>query len=402
MASIVLASTWRDRHTGNTAMIRLLASWSLIGALSAPACAGEAPEPPAPAVAQGGAAPGGDAHVTEAFAPVRARIQGWLDRGYYTGASLIVVQDGRTLVELRCGNHAETTVEYLASAGKWLAAATIMALVDQGKLSLDDPASRWLGGFDAVKGGATLRQMLAHTSGYPAYQPSGQPRDDYQTLAESVAHLAPLPPDSAPGTHWNYGGLAMQAAGRMAELASGEDWETLFQRTIARPLGMTDTHFTPVDGGLGHSPMLGGGARGSLRDYLRFLAMLAAGGVAPDGRRVLSAAAIAHLQADQVGAAELPPGRFPGTASRPAHHGIYGLGEWRELVDADGRALLVSSPSWAGTYPWLDHRHRLYACLLAHVRGESAGRDHFNPMSASAELPDLVAEAVTWLAADRK
>lgn len=356
-----------------------------------------AAEPAVPAPAAAGA---GDAAAPDAqpFAAVHARIQGWLDRGYYTGASLLVVRDGRTLFSQRFGDHGDTSVEYIASAGKWLAAAAIMAVVDAGRLGLDDAAGARLPGFDAVKGRATLRQMLAHTSGYPPYQPEGQRRDDYQTLAESVAHLAPLAAAAEPGTRWAYGGLAMQAAGRMAELATGEDWEALFQRTIAEPLGMTDTHFTPVDPGLGHSPMLGGGARSTLRDYARFLAMLAAGGLAADGRRVLSTAAVVQLQADQVGDAAIEPGNFVTSVRKATHHGIYGLGEWRELVDADGRALLVSSPSWAGTYPWLDHRHGLFGCFLAHVRGDRAGKDHFNPMYASAELPELVAQAVAGIA----
>jgi CubicO group peptidase (beta-lactamase class C family) len=50
-----------------------------------------------------------------------------------------------------------------------------------------------------------------------------------------------------PGERFEYGGLAMQVAGRMAETATGKDWETFFQERIARPLGMTNTHFTPVD-----------------------------------------------------------------------------------------------------------------------------------------------------------
>jgi CubicO group peptidase (beta-lactamase class C family) len=334
--------------------------------------------------------------LTAAFSPVASRIQGWIDRGYYTGASLVVVRDGATLCERRFGDHDASTVEFIASAGKWLAAATIMAAVDAGRLSLDDTAHRWLPGIDGVLGRATLRQMLAHTAGFQTYQPAGNPADRYQTLSEAVEHIVPLPPAAEPGQRWVYGGLAMQVAGRMAEVASGEPWPALFQRTIATPLGMTATTFTPVDAGVGHSPMLGGGARSTLADYARFLAMLSHDGM-HQGRRVLSTAAIAAMQADQVGAAAIPPDNFVTSVRGASHHGIYGLGEWRELEDPAGRVLLVSSPSWAGTYPWIDHRHRLFGVFLAHVRGPAASRDHFNPMFASAELPLLVEQAVRQL-----
>ena len=327
------------------------------------------------------------------FSPTLTLIHSWLTHGYYTGASLLIVQDTHPLLDLRFGDHTDATVAFIASSGKWLAAATLMTLVDQGLLHLDAPASRVLPELGPTLGRATLRQLLAHTSGYPAYQPDGRHRDDYQLLSESVAQLDPLAPLAEPGRRWVYGGLAMQAAGRMAEVVTGEPWEALFQRLIAAPLGMTETRFTPVDGGIGHSPMLGGGARSSVRDYARFLAMLLAGGVAADGRRVLSPAAVAELQADQVGAAEVPADNFVWQVRGKTHQGIYGLGEWREVVEG-GRALVVSSPSWAGTYPWIDHRHHLFGFFLAHVSGEAAGRDRFNPMVESARLVELVAGAV--------
>ena len=94
----------------------------------------------------------------------------------------------------------------------------------------------------------------------------------------------------------------MQVAGRTAELAGHADWETLFQDRIARPLGMANTHFTPVDSAPGHSPMLGGGARSTLNDYSHFLAMISQNGVY-GGRRILSESAVTEMQADQVGRA---------------------------------------------------------------------------------------------------
>ena len=324
------------------------------------------------------------------FAPVTAKIQGWVDRGYYPGAGLIVAQNNRVIYNRCFGTYQPDTEVYIASAGKWLAAATIAVLVDRGKLAWDDPVSRWLPEFKDAKGKATLRQLLSHTSGFPAYQPDNAPPDNYQTLAESVAHLVPLPPAALPGERFDYGGLAMQAAGRMAEMASGKDWETLFQETIARPCRMTRTHFTPVE--RGHIPMIGGGARSTLQDYSHFLQMIANDGVF-EGKRVLSAKAIHEMQADQVRGAKVSPGKeFVERARGLTHQSIYGLGEWREMLDAKGAALLISSPSWAGAYPWIDKRRHLYGFFIAHVAGPTAAQDKFDSFYSSPVLAPMIAD----------
>jgi len=289
-----------------------------------------------------------------------------------------VAKDNRVVYERCFGSYTPDTVVLIASAGKWLAAATIMSLIDEGKLSLDDPASKWLPELkEDPKGRATIRQMFSHTSGYPAYQPDDQPVDKYQTLTESVAHIMPLPPVTLPGERFDYGGLAMQVAGRMAEVAAGKDWETLFQERIAQTAGMTKTHFTPVDQGGGHSPMLGGGARSTLHDYAAFLSMIANDGVF-EGRRVLSEKAVVEMQADQLGSAQIKRDEFVERLRGQTHNGIYGLGEWREQLDEQGRAVLISSPSWAGAYPWIDKTCGVYGMLITHVgEGPSVARTSF-------------------------
>jgi CubicO group peptidase (beta-lactamase class C family) len=340
------------------------------------------------------------AHAVSDFSPVTAQIESWVSKGYYPGASLIVYKDAKLVYEKYFGTYKPETVAFIASAGKWLAAATIASVVDEGKLSWDDPVSKWLPQFTDSKGKATLRQLLSHTSGYPDYQPKGAPVDNYQTLTESVAHIQPLPADTDPGTHFHYGGLAMQVAGRMTELATGKDWETLFQERIAKPLGMTATHFTPVDNGGGHSPMLGGGARASLGDYGKFLQMISGNGVF-EGKRILSAKAIREMQADQVRGAAVEPGaEYVEKARGETYSGIYGLGEWREKLNARGAAVLISSPSWAGAYPWIDKEHGVYGFFLAHVDGGPAGRDHFNSFYASPILPMLVGQAIDRASSD--
>lgn len=327
------------------------------------------------------------------FSALSDRIQNWVDKGYYPGASCLIAKDNKVVYEKYFGSYNPDTVVFIASAGKWLAAATIAAIVDEGKLSWDDPASKWIPELNDNKGKATLRQLMSHTAGYPDYQPSNRRRDDYQTLIESVRQIVPLEPNDIPGAKFQYGGLAMQVAGRMAELATGKDWETLFQEKIAKPLVMKNTHFIPVDPGGGHSPMLGGGARSTLRDYANFLSMIHNNGIF-DGKRILSEKAIAQMQADQIRGAKLTKPEFVETVRGNTHNGVYGIGQWREVLDDKGNAMLISSPSWAGTYPWIDKACNVYGIFLTHVDTKIANPAGFSAFYSSPVLPMMVREAV--------
>lgn len=324
------------------------------------------------------------------FTFLQQNIKDWVDSGYYNGASIIIVKDDQKICEKYFGNYTPSTVEYIASAGKWIAVATIAAVVDEGKLNWDDKANKWLPELTGSKGEATLKQLLSHTAGYPDYQPENKPVDIYQTLKESVAHIVALPADTLAGTKFKYGGLAMQVAGRMAELATGKDWETIFQEKIGLALGMASTHFTPVDSSGGHAPLLGGGARTSLGDYSNFLSMLMQEGLYK-GKRILSRASIHEMQADQVANAIVHPGEFVEKVRANQRKDIYGLGEWREEVNGQGEATLISSPSWAGAYPWIDKANNLFGFFLTHISNFKRG---FNSFYASPVLPLLVRDAI--------
>ena len=323
------------------------------------------------------------------FSYMDRKITGWVDSGYYKGASIIIVKDNRVIHKKYFGTYNPQSVAYIASAGKWLAAATVAAVVDEGKLSWDDPVRKWLPEFKDIKGEATLRQLLSHTAGYPDYQPNGNHPDNYQTLKESVANIVYLPADTSPGTRFKYGGLAMQVAGRMAELATGKDWEAIFQEKIAGPLHMNLTHFTPVSEVDGQNPMLGGGARASLQDYSNFLNMIIHNGIF-EGKRILSADAIREMQANQVGDAKVTDEYVKNTRASNRKD-IYGLGEWREETDVKGNAVLISSPGWAGAYPWIDKKNHVYGFFLARVAEIKNG---FNSFYASPVLPLLVRDVL--------
>jgi len=318
------------------------------------------------------------------FSALDREIRSWIDSGYYAGAAVKIIPKNQPVFEEYYGGYSDTTALHVASAGKWVAAAVIAVLADQGKLSWDDKVSRYIPEITDGKKEATLRQLFSHTAGYPDYQPEGKRRDDYPTLQEAVSQIAPLPADTLPGTRFKYGGLAMQVAGRMAEIATGKDWETLFRENIARLLGMEHSYFVPVSTEPGFNPMLGGGFRTCLKDYMNFLRMMADNGRF-NGKQVLSAEVVAEIEADQVKTARVIQPEYVLKSKGNAHTAIYGLGVWREELDENGRATLISSPGWAGSYPFIDRKTGTYGFILAKI-SEKGLKEGFSGFYSSARL----------------
>lgn len=328
------------------------------------------------------------------FTPLDSIICSWMDKGYYPGGAICVVKDDSVVFEKNYGSVTGETKVYVASAGKWVAAAVIGAVVDRTDLGWDDPIEKWLPPFKGdVKGTISLRRLLSHTSGIRPYLP--EPRvDNYNHLDSAVTEILPLDTVFTPGTRFEYGGLAMQIAGRMAEVAMGEEFEALFQRLIACPLGMAHSHFTPVNTDGGHAPMLGGGLCTTLNDYIRFLNMIFHNGTFK-GEEILKLETVKEMQADQVGDALVAPGEYVERGVGQHHTSIYGLGEWRELIDKNtGEAYQISSPGWAGAYPWLNKRDGVYGFFIAHVKGGANKEDGFSSFYGSSILSKTVTEIV--------
>lgn len=329
------------------------------------------------------------------FTPLDSIVTSWMNKGYYPGASICVVRDDSVIFQKNYKNFTPDTKVYVASAGKWVAAAVIGAVVDCTELDWNDSVKKWIPEFkNDIKGMITLRQLLSHTSGVRPYLP--EPRvDNYNHLDSAVMEILPLDTVFTPGTRFEYGGLAMQIAGRMAEKAMNKEFEELFQELIARPLRMKNSHFTPVNTDGGHAPMLGGGLCTTLHDYMRFLDMIYHNGVFEE-KQILKPETIHEMQADQVGNAEVHPGEYVERALKKHHTGIYGLGEWRELIDkATGEAYQISSPGWAGAYPWINKQDRVYGFFIAHVQGSSQKEDGFSSFFGSPVISQTVSNIIS-------
>jgi CubicO group peptidase (beta-lactamase class C family) len=153
----------------------------------------------------------------------------------------------------------------IASMTKPITALAIMMLVDEGKLSVDDPVEQHLPEFRGQmlvtareQGTVTLkkpprpiaiRDLLTHTSGLPGGFPEGL-SDLYLrrnlTLKEAVFVSSQRPLDFEPGSKWSYCNAGIDTLGRIVEVASGEGFESFLAKRIFQPLGMKDTSFYPT------------------------------------------------------------------------------------------------------------------------------------------------------------
>ncbi len=286
-----------------------------------------------------------------------------------SGITVMVFLRGQMLYRVDQGDIAHDAQLPIASASKWMAAALVMSVVDEGKLSLDEPIGKRLPEFTGDAGAITLRQIPSYTSGQGSLRGLVDLRQNPAiSLAESARQIAAIPLQDKPGTVFKYGSPALQVAGALVEQATGESWSQLFAERITQPLGMTHTAWgNPLRPYMSpsavHNPNLQGGVVTTAEDYSKFLTMLAAGGVYRD-HRVLSSQAVAAMETAQTRG--LPKGFMPpGGASADVE---YALGNWCEISEADGTCRMVSSPGALGTYPWIDRKNGIYGIFFMRRR----------------------------------
>lgn len=281
---------------------------------------------------------------------------------YDDGVAVLVTQQGKVIYKKELGLHVEDK-KLIASCSKWLSAAVIMSLADDRKLSLNDTIGKYLPVFTKYqKGNITIRQLFSHTSGFPGNSPERYEFDRSLTLEQAVNAIAEnTAMIHAPGEAFNYGGVSMHIAGRIAEVVTGKDWQALFNEKIGRPCDMTANYIIMSF----RNPMIAGGVRTSAADYIHFLQMIVNKGVY-NGKRVLSEAAIATMLQDQTGGAQIentpyPKNPFSPTPDAPVR---YGIGNWIDVRSTEGKILETSSPGAFGTHPWQDEVHHVAGIIF--------------------------------------
>jgi CubicO group peptidase (beta-lactamase class C family) len=282
--------------------------------------------------------------------------------GKIPGAILLIEQHGTPVYSESFGVRnvatklpiTKDTIFRLYSMTKPITSVAAMMLVDEGKLKLDDPLSKYIPSFASVKVGIekkadngekalelvplarpiTIKDLMQQTSGitYGFYGDS-LVRKTYQehtiyagnpTTAEFTERIAQLPLAEQPGTLWDYG-HSTDVLGSVIEAVSGQTLLQFEKQKLLDPLGMVDTSFYVTDPkkfdriarpmpndsdfrvGFESDPEKpmkwesgGGGMVSTLSDLTPFLRMLLAGG-SLDGKRYLSPESFKRMTSDQIG-----------------------------------------------------------------------------------------------------
>jgi CubicO group peptidase (beta-lactamase class C family) len=264
-------------------------------------------------------------------AEIRDSVEAWRSRNHQpTGLVLGVYSHGKviltqTLGTLRLGSSEPVTARsifHMASVTKPFVATAVMQLVDQGKVNIEAPVTRYLPYFkmhDPLAPSITVKQLLTHTAGMPDVTDYRWEHPEYDdgSLERYVRGLADSTLVFAPGTRWQYSNIGFEVLADLIAKVSRESFEEYLQRHIFTPLGMKQSTLlmTDVDSvnlARGHVRDTTGRAvlssvypynrphaasstlHSNLTDMLRWVAMNLRRGEL-NGRRILSAAAIDQM-----------------------------------------------------------------------------------------------------------
>ncbi len=312
------------------------------------------------------------------------------------------------------------TVGLIASMTKALTSVAVLQLMEQGKVDLDEPASKWLPelgavqvleGFDAAGDAVlrapirpiTLRHLLTHTSGF-GYEFLSEDLQRYQ-LAQGIPELLSgrkaalrLPLLFDPGENWGYG-IGLDWAGLVVEAVSGRSLGEYLAQHVTGPLDMTDTAFrlTPSmrermarihqrgeDGSLlpldlempqdAEFEMGGGGLYGTAGDYIKFVRMILNRGEGAHGR-ILQPDTVDMLSCNHIGELEVGPSKTANpllTNDFELPPGISHKWGLAAMINLD--PLPTGRPSgslmWAGlanSYFWIDPHNGIAGVMLTQI-----------------------------------
>ena len=367
---------------------------------------------------------------SERLRRIHEAIQRHIDAGEISGAVTLVAGRGRIvhfeahgLMDIESKRPMEKGAIFrIASMSKPITGVAVMMMMEEGKLRLSDPVSRFLpefketkvavprgrpGGFYVVPAARelTIRDLLTHTNGLMTGgigSKAGPPRPAAgDTLATYIPRLAAVPLDFQPGAQWAYSGYAgPDTLSRIVEIVSGQPYDEFLRKRLFEPLWMKDTFFYPPDD---RRPRLvtlyskspnglvraenqdgfslktyfsgGGGLMSTAEDYLQFAQMLINGGEL-NGRRLLSPRTVDLMASNHVG------DMFNGKLGRPAHGMGYGL-----LVgiveDSVAAGLRVSNGSFGwdgafGTQTWIDPKEKMVTIVMIQTQVVPVQRDFDN------------------------
>jgi CubicO group peptidase (beta-lactamase class C family) len=171
-----------------------------------------------------------------------------MQRQHIPGLSLLVVKDGKVVrsegfglanVELQVPVK-PVTIFQSGSVGKQFTATAVMMLVEEGKIGLDDPLTKYFADAPPAWKEVTVRELLSHTAGFGDYPKNFDFRKDW-TEAEELKLIESIPLAYPPGTKWAYSNFGFVTLGILIHRVTGEFYGDFLQRRIFQPLGMQST-----------------------------------------------------------------------------------------------------------------------------------------------------------------
>ena len=159
----------------------------------------------------------------------------------------VLYRGARGLADVKTGTPlTPDSVFRIGSISKQFAAAGLLKLVEAGKLSLNDPLSKFVPNFPNGKH-ITVLELLNHTSGVKDYTRiagwADGPLDTPMSTAQLIATFKNAKPDFAPGADWAYDNSGYVLVGAVIEAVTGQPWYVYLNRTLFEPLGMTHTGY---------------------------------------------------------------------------------------------------------------------------------------------------------------
>jgi CubicO group peptidase (beta-lactamase class C family) len=180
--------------------------------------------------------------------PVDAYIHTQMARRQIPGVSLLIVRDGQIVraqgygfsnVELKVPVRPETIFQS-GSMGKQFTAMAVLMLVEQGKISLDDPLTKFFAEAPTAWKDVKVKNLLSHTAGFGDYPENFDYRRDY-TEAQLLKIVKGIPLAYSPGTKWAYSNLGYLTLGILIHRVSGQFYGDLLHDRVFEPLGMNST-----------------------------------------------------------------------------------------------------------------------------------------------------------------
>lgn len=180
-----------------------------------------------------------------ASSDVAQYVRSEMERQHIPGLALLVSQGGKIVlakglglanVELQVPVKPETIFQS-GSVGKQFTATAVMMLVEEGKVGLDDPLTKYFPDGPASWNDVTVRELLSHTAGFGDYPDKFDFRKDW-TEDELLKMVEGIPLAYPPGTKWEYSNLGFLTLGILIHRVTGEFYGDFLQQRIFQPLGM--------------------------------------------------------------------------------------------------------------------------------------------------------------------